>query len=368
MEPPRENPGDPPKGSRSGESRKIPPVLGLKPPPISPARPARAAASPRPPVLTPPVQPTILGKPLVYGAQSASLLTVQELERFKNLLVFARSTVEGYYAGKHKSPFRGSTAEFADYKEYVAGDDVARLDWRAYGRTRRLYVRQFEEETDMVAYLLVDTSASMRYAGEKRQPKFFLAAKIAAALAYLVIKQGDKASLVLFAEKVNHFLPPGGTRRHLNRLVTELERVRPGSGTGLVQSINECNGIFKKRGRIVILSDFLDDTRQLFETLGQFVHRKYEILLMHVVDPDELNLPEFTVGRFVDMETNEQLQVDPEEIRASYRANMKRVIDDLTREADDRQINHTVVDTRNPYLHAIEAYLGFRGANALFQK
>jgi len=367
MEPPRENPRDPPKTADSAESRKTPPILGAKPPTITSAKPPPIAALPRPPVLTAPAQPTILSKPLVYGAQSASLLTVQELERFKNLLVFARSTVEGFYAGKHKSPFRGTSAEFADYKEYVAGDDVTRLDWRAYGRTRRLYVRQFEEETDMVAYLLVDTSASMRYAGERRQPKFFLAAKIAAALAYLMIKQGDKSSLVLFAEKVNHFLPPGGTRRHLNRLVTELERVRPGSGTGIVQSLNECNGIFKKRGRIVILSDFLDDTRDLFEALGQFVHRKYEILLMHVVDPDELNLPEFAVARFVDMETCEQLQVDPEEIRVSYRTNMKRVIDDLAREADERKISHTLVDTRNPYLHAIEAYLGFRGTSMMFR-
>ncbi len=360
MESPRENSVDPPKLAKPGVSSPVPPVIPTKK--TESGVPGRS-----PPILNRSEPPTILGKPLIFGAQSQSLLTVEELERFKNLLVFARSTVEGYYSGKHKSPFRGSSAEFADYKEYVAGDDVGRLDWRAYGRTRRLYVRQFEEETDMVAYLLVDTSASMRYAGEKRQPKFFLAAKIAAALAYLMIKQGDKASLVLFADKVNHFLPPGGTRRHLHRLVTELERVRPGAGTGLVQSINECNGIFKKRGRIVVLSDFLDDTRELFESLGQFVHRKYEVLLMHVVDPDELNLPEFTAARFVDMETNEQMQVDPEEIRMSYRANMKRVIEDLAREADERKISHTLVDTRNPYLHAIEAYLGFRGTSMLFQ-
>ncbi|MDB6125953.1 MAG: hypothetical protein JWQ71_4946 [Pedosphaera sp.] len=332
--------------------------------------------SPKPPVIKtvaqPPIiksmsekpEPTILGKPL--GFQPTPLLTVEELERFKNLLVFAQATVEGYYSGKHKSPFRGSSSEFADYKEYVAGDDISHLDWRAYGRSRRLYLRQFEEETDMVAYLLVDTSASMRYAGEKRQPKFFLAAKIAAALAYLMIKQGDKASLVLFAEKVNQFLPPGGTRRHLHRMVTELERVKPASTTGIAQALGECNGIFKKRGRIVVLSDFLDDNEQLLEALGQFVHRKFEVLLLQVVDPDELHLPNFTMAKFVDMETNEQVQVDPEEIRASYREKMKQNIEGLAREADLRQIQHTLVDTRNPYLTAIEAYLGFRGANTIF--
>ena len=151
------------------------------------------------------------------------LLNIQELERFENLLVFAKATVEGYYAGKHKSPYRGSAAEFADYKEYAPGDDLARLDWRVYGRTRRLYLRQFEEETDMTVYLMVDTSGSMRYAGEKRQSKYILAAKIAAALAYLMMAQSDKAALVLFAQKVTQFVAPG---RHAAAPAPPRHRIR----------------------------------------------------------------------------------------------------------------------------------------------
>ena len=291
------------------------------------------------------------------------LLNLQELERFENLLVFAKAVVEGYFAGKHKSPYRGSAAEFEDYKEYTPGDEIARLDWRVYGRTRRLYLRQFEEETDMTVYLMLDTSGSMRYAGEKRQSKFFLAAKIAAALAYLMMSQNDKAALALFAQKVTNYLAPGGTRRHLHRMVTELERIRPALSTGIAGAVQECTALFKKRGRIVILSDFLDDTGALFDALAQFVHRKFEILLLQIVDPDELNLPAFNAAKFVDLETAETVQVDPEEIRASYQANMQRMIDDLAREADLRQIQHRLVDTRRPYLDAIEAYLGFRGRN-----
>ena len=291
------------------------------------------------------------------------LLNLQELERFENLLVFAKAVVEGYFAGKHKSPYRGSAAEFADYKEYAPGDDVARLDWRVYGRTRRLYLRQFEEETDMTVYLMLDTSGSMRYAGEKRQSEFFLAAKTAAALAYLMMAQSDKAALVLFAQKVSQYLAPGGTRRHLHRLVTELERVRPALTTGIAGAVETCNALFKKRGRIVILSDFLDDTGALFDALSHFVHRKFEILLLQIVDPDELNLPAFNAAKFVDLETAETVQVDPEEIRASYQANIKAHIDALAREADLRQIQHRLVDTQRPYLDAIEAYLGFRGKN-----
>jgi len=329
----------------------------LKQPPPLPGRgsaagrvssPAGLASSP---AKAPPAQPPSL------------LLSVEELERFGNLLVFAKSTVEGSYAGRHKSPYRGSAAEFADYKEYVSGDDIARLDWRVYGRARKLFIRQFEEETDMTVYLLLDQSASMRFAGAKRPPKFFIAAKIAASLAYLMLAQGDKAALALFSNKVTQYVAPGGTRRHLHRIVTTLEQARPAQTTGLAQALVDCAALFKKRGRLVILSDFLDDTTALFDALAQFLHRKFEILLLHVVDPDELNLPPFSAAKFVDLETGELVQVDPEEVRAEYRQTMHSFIDGLAREADLRQVQHRVVNTEQPYLDAIEAYLGFRGKN-----
>ena len=289
------------------------------------------------------------------------LLKEEELARFENLLVFAKATVDGFFVGIHKSPRHGSAAEFADYKEYVAGDDLARLDWRVYGRTRRLFVRQYEEETDMAVYTLVDTSASMRYGGGKRPSKYILAAKIAAALSFLMLAQGDKIALGLFAERVTRFIPPGGTRRHLHQIVTALEQVRPARGTGLARAIEECAVFIKKRGRLVILSDFLDDTDALFDALARFVHRKFDILLLHIADPDELQLPPLTAANFVDLETGESVQIDPEEIRADYEARMEKVIRGIAREADLRQIQHRLVDTRRPYLDAIEAYLGFRG-------
>jgi uncharacterized protein (DUF58 family) len=290
-----------------------------------------------------------------------SLLNIEELACFSDLLVFAKATVEGYFAGRHKSPYHGSAAEFADYKEYVAGDDIAHMDWRVYGRTRRLFIRQYEEETDMTVYLLVDMSASMRYAGERRPTKFVLAAKIAAALAYLMLAQGDKAALALFHNRVAQFVPPGGTRRHLLHLLAELERAQPARTTGIARAVGDCVTLFKKRGRLVILSDFLDDTAALLDALAQFVHRRFEILLLQIVDPDEVHLPSVNAARFVDLETGETVQVDPDEIRASYRENVQKAMADLAREADERQIQHRLVDTRRPYLDAIEAYLGFRG-------
>ena len=316
--------------------------------------------------MKPPPLPKKPGVGVVAGREppplpGSALLDVDELARFENLLVFAKSTVDGFFVGKHRSPKHGSAAEFADYKEYVAGDDLARLDWRVYGRTRRLFVRQFEEETDMAVYLLVDTSGSMRYAGAKRQSKYILAAKIAAALSYLMLAQGDKFSLALFADRVSRFIPPGGTRRHLHEILLNLEGARPGRTTGIATAIEECAVFIKKRGRLVILSDFLDDTDALFDALARFVHRKFDILLLHVVDPDELHLPALTAANFVDLETGESVQVDPEDIRADYRDRMAKVIADIAQAADLRQIQHRLVDTQRPYVDAIEAYLGFRG-------
>jgi uncharacterized protein (DUF58 family) len=294
-----------------------------------------------------------------------TLLSPEELERYKDLLVFARTTVEGYYAGKHRSPYRGSSVEFADYKEYVPGDEVSRIDWRAYGRARRLFVRQYEAETDMVIYLLVDVSASMRYAGAGRFSKYIIAARIAAALAYLMIRQGDKAALGLFDDKLSRWLPAGGTRRHLHKIVSELELVEPASTTGIARALFECNPLFKKRGRIVILSDFWTDASEFLDALGPFLHRKFDLLLLQVLDPDELDLPTAAAARFKDMESNEEVQVELEEICASYRTAVRQQIDRLAHEASNRKVNHAMVNTRNPYLTAIEAYLGFRGVNAM---
>ncbi|HTA31643.1 MAG TPA: DUF58 domain-containing protein [Candidatus Cybelea sp.] len=296
-------------------------------------------------------------------ALKRSLLAPAELERFGNLLVFARSMVEGYFVGKHKSPARGSSVEFTDYKEYIAGDDPKRIDWRAYGRSRRLYVRQFEAETDMVIYLMVDVSGSMNYAGYYGESKFVLAARIAAALAYLMMHQGDKASLVLFARKLKLFIPPGGTRRHLHNMVSELEAVQPASGTGLADALSECDLLFKKRGRLVVLSDFWDDTEKTFEALSRFLHRKFEILLLQVVHPHELDLPSVHAARFHDMETQQEVEVEPEEIRAAYRASVRARAEGLAQAANQRRISHAQVNTDRPYLDAIEAYLGFRGRN-----
>jgi uncharacterized protein (DUF58 family) len=364
----------------------IPPPLGhAGPPPFLPPVPADASSAtrlpPLPPETAPPSPPPAFPRVQAVGRVTTSInnfftahqpavpkntiLTPAELERFGNLLMFARSTVEGYFAGKHKSPFHGSSVEFADYKEYVPGDDIKHIDWRAYGRSRRLFLRQFEAETDMVIYLMVDVSASMSYVGTGRESKYVLAAKIAAAFAYLMTQQSDKAALVLFADKIRRFLPAGGTRGHLHNLVFQLETAAPASTTGIAHALMECDPLFKKRGKLVVLSDFWDDTAKTFEALSRFQHRKFEVLLLQIVNPHELDLYHVHAARFHDMETHESIEVEPDEIRDAYRASARAWIDRTADAAHARGMSHAVVSTDRPYLDAIEAYLGFRGRNTL---
>ncbi|MDR1283863.1 MAG: DUF58 domain-containing protein [Opitutaceae bacterium] len=325
------------------------------PPPIP--RQSPAGGAPRPLPLHLRTRATIRLHP---EPPESKLLRVAELERFKNLLLFAKATVDGFFAGKHRSPHPGASSEFRDYKNYVPGDSVDHLDWRAWGRTRRLYIRRYEDETDMAAWLLVDTSASMNYAGPGRPPKYEHAARIAAALAWLMLRQGDKAALGLFADRLKTFHPPGGTRRHLHEIVTTLEHALPASTTGLAASLEQAASVFKKRGRLVVLSDFLAEPAPLFDALGRFRHRGFQVLLLQILDPDELDLPDHSAARYVDMENGQALEIDTADIRADYRIKIRSAIDTLAAAAAARGIEHQLVNTREPCATALEAWLGFR--------
>lgn len=214
----------------------------------------------------------------------------------------------------------------------------------------------------MVAYLLVDTSGSMRYAGDKKVAKFLHAARIAAALAYLMLRQGDKTALGLFGEKLGIYVSPGGTRRHLHEVLRTLEGARPSAATRLADALHQYSSVFKKRGRIILISDFfVDDISVLFDALSLSLHRGFRILLLQVLDPHELDLPAHSVAKYIDMETNEEVEVDTEDLRADYRKKMNEAVDALAREADARKIEYKLVNTHDPYTSAIEAYLGFRG-------
>ena len=329
-------------------------------PPLPFLRPRPAGV---PPPIPPPRQTAAEAEEKLRAARARKLLNEGELERFKNLIIFARTLVDSRYQGRHKSPDLGGGGEFSEYLSYEPGHPVQSIDWRVYARTRRLVIRRYRQETDMDVHLLVDSSGSMAYQGGVRDEKGLRVARIAAALAFLMLRQGDKASLTLFADRVLDHLSSGGTRRHLMTSLRTL--VRPAhestGRTDLATSIRECERLLRRRGRLVILSDFLGpEPDEVFDALGPFLHRGFEILMMQVTDPDERTLPLAQLARFVDMETGESIDVEPSEIRAAYERRMKERTAAFAEGASRRRIDFTALDNAAPYREAIEAYLGFR--------
>lgn len=296
-------------------------------------------------------------------ARAATLLDQEEMERFRNLVIFAKTLVESRFQGRHRSPDLGGGGEFAEYLAYEPGRPVEDIDWRVFARSKRLVIRRFREETDMDVHLLVDASGSMAYRGGKREVKGLRGARIAAGLAYLMMRQGDKASLTLFADRVLDHSPSGGTRRHLMALLRSL--VQPAyqatGKTDVPGVISEAARLIRRKGRMVILSDFLGtEPGEVFAALAPFIHKGFEVLLMQLTDPDEMSLPDAPLARFVDMETEEMVEVEPSEIRAGYEARMRERVAEFARGAARNRVDYISLDTADPYREAVEAYLGFR--------
>lgn len=222
--------------------------------------------------------------------QQYKYLRPEDIHRLAGFAFAPKAVVEGYFAGQHVSRVRGSSVEFRDYRQYVPGDDLAQIDWRVYGRTDRFYLRTYDQETSLDCHLFLDSSASM---GFGRQPsKLEYASFFTACLAYLVIRGGDRVSLQLFDRRIRHFIPPGSTHRHLDELLNLLQRNEPGETTSLAESLRTAFPLLKRRGILVVVSDFFDDPAAIFAAFAPYLHRGFKIYLFHVLTPAELDLPE----------------------------------------------------------------------------
>ncbi len=297
-------------------------------------------------------------------------LTPRDLRKFKSLLFAARTVVEGVYAGRHPSPYRGSSPEFVEYRTYNPGDALELIDWKAYARTDRYYVRLTEKETDMDCHVLLDCSGSMAFQPppprgrrELSVSKMDYAATLAAALAYLLIKQGDKVSLTLFDERIRQHVPAGGTFPHLYRMLNELERQKPGGATDLAQTLRRCGPLFRRRGLLVVVSDLYGDVNELFRALGQYRHRRFDVILFHVLHEQEVHLPEWPHMRFLDAESGDTLTCNPADLRASYTARLQEHCESLRRHAAARRIDYHFTHTGQPYDQVLHGYLLKRNAS-----
>jgi uncharacterized protein (DUF58 family) len=240
------------------------------------------------------------------------------LARFGRLELIARLVVEGVMAGLHRSPFKGFSVEFAEHRQYGPGDEIRHIDWRAYGKTDRYYVKEYEEETNLKAYLVVDSSGSMGYAG-RTASKFEHARRLAAALAYLAISQRDAVGLVTFDSTVRAMIPPRSAPGHFSVVCRALEGTRPGGETPLSGILHALAGRIRRRGLVVILSDGFDQLDPLVSALQHLRHRHHEVLFFHTLAPEEEEFPFRAAARFRNLERPEEARrVDPLALRAAY--------------------------------------------------
>ncbi|MFT4703885.1 MAG: hypothetical protein ACI81R_001580 [Bradymonadia bacterium] len=269
----------------------------------------------------------------------------------------ARSVVEGILGGMHRSPHKGSSVEFAEYKEYAPGDDVRHIDWRAYGRKDRYYIKQFEDETNVRAFLLVDSSGSMDFAFEDHPTKMQAASTLAASLAWLLLRQGDAPGLMLFDERPGFWLPPSTKRAQLDDICTVLDGVKAEGRTSVNAAVSRVAEQVHARSVVFVISDFLDTSDDML-TLARVLRRKrMEVVLFHVMDRAELDLPFEGLTVFEGLESDGELLVDPDDIRAAYQAEMEAHLARITEVCRSADIEQYRVMTDEPLDAPIRAFI-----------
>jgi len=283
------------------------------------------------------------------------------VSRLDNMELRARLIVEGFIAGLHRSPYHGFSVEFAEYRQYNAGESARNIDWKIYAKTDRYYLKVFEDETNLRGTLLLDRSASMDFGGGGGITKLRYGALLCAALSYLMIKQRDAAGLALFDDRLGEIIPHRSARGHLFRLLRELENVTPGGRTGISRSLHDMAERIHRRGLVILVSDLIDEPDDVINGLKHFRHRGHELIVFHVLDPLELTLDYGGEVTFVDRETNEKLRSQPWFVRKEYRRSVAAWTGHLERRCVENAIDYNLMTTETPFDQALVTYLGKRG-------
>ncbi len=271
----------------------------------------------------------------------------------------ARLVVEGYIIGQHKSPYHGFSVEFAEHRAYGPGDEIRHVDWKLYGKTDRYYVKQYEEETNLKVYILLDISRSMKYTS-KTVSKLDYASYLSAALSYLMLNQRDGTGLILFDEKIQTFIPPRSTSSHLNTILKHLEKPKLGSDTEIGSVLHEMAERIKKRGLIILISDLMDDQESVLSGLKHFRHNKQEVILFHILDRKELDFDFNARTRFKDMESGSLLTTEPWQIKSSYKKRIQLLQHEYKKQCRKQLIDYVPLFTDQSLDIALNSYLNKR--------
>ena len=287
------------------------------------------------------------------------LLHPRELAELGGLEFVAREVVEGFLAGLHRSPHRGFSVEFAEHRMYQPGDDLRYIDWRMFGRSDRYYVKQFEEETNLRTYLLIDISSSMAWSSvpDDLPAKLWYAKQLAACLALLLLRQGDSVGMVAFDDQIRAHTPPRGGRRHWYDIVRNLGELQAGGTTEAATALRDIAGRLRRRGLVVLISDLLVDPDTTRLALRFLRHRGHEVLVFHLMDPGERELPAIGDARFVDPETDDELPIAVADMRTEYRDAVQHAIREWRDTLVPLNIDYNLLETHQPMARPLRAYL-----------
>ncbi len=281
------------------------------------------------------------------------------LARIAGLELRARAVVEGVISGLHKSPHRGYSVEFAQHRDYTPGDEIRHIDWKVYGRSDRLYIKQFEEETNLKATLVLDTSTSMNYTSGAIT-KLDYASVTAASIASLLLNQRDSVGLALFDSGLRSFLPPAGTPSHLRELLHRMETAETAPKTGISHTFHDLAERLKRRGLIIVLSDLFDDAAEVRKGLQHFRHRKHEVVVFHVLDRAELEFPFREFAQFEGMELEGPLLAEPNALRREYLRVFGEFTEGIKRSCREMVMDYVPWVTDQPLDSSLAKYLSQR--------
>lgn len=281
------------------------------------------------------------------------------LSRISNMELLARTVVEGFISGLHKSPYKGFSVEFMEYRPYMPGDDPLRIDWKLFARTDRYYVKEFEDETNTRLNIVVDMSASMAYtSGTVR--KLDYAQYLAASLAYFIHRQRDAVGITFFDEQVLERIPPRSNSSHLRTILTHLDRIDLGQQTALGKPLHQLADALNRRGLVIVISDLLDEPEAILEGLQHFRFEGHEVIVFHLMDRQEVDFDFSDVIEFEDMETGEKILLVSESAKAMYKANLESYLATLKEGCGALGIDYTLVTTDQPLDFALFEYLAAR--------
>ncbi len=298
--------------------------------------------------------------PAVTSGRDVRFLDPAVIGRLGSMELKARTVVEGFLSGLHRSPYKGFSVEFAEYRQYLPGDDLSTLDWKVYARTDRHYVKKFEEETNLECHLLLDVSASMAYRGGAAMSKIEYGSVLAASLAYLMNRQRDASGLIQFDEKITARLPASARPGHLHAILLALERIVPGARSDLGRPLHQLADALGKRSLAVLISDLLDDPDRVVKGLKHLRFRGTDVIVFQLLDPNELQFPFKGAAKFTDVESADEITAEASRVREGYLEAMTGLRTRYEKELRGAGIDFLTLDTSKPLDFALLAYLDAR--------